>query len=492
VDKERRVYRVLIVDDEQPVLDGMRHQLEALADVLVVAGTARSGREALVLAQDIKPDLVFMDVRMPGMSGIDVIRELKPALPDCMFYLLTAYERFDIAHEAFELGLAGYLLKPVTRERLLAVVQHALNRLEVEAQRHKRSAEAAECADIAREFVAEAFFHTLSGHALYEPETAKLRLQQLGRVLKIGSQPGCVTILQAPDIQTYKAELQSGLHRKLEILVSADPSCPDRLNIWMVPPAGFDQGFVRTLLETTWAQITNLPFERLGIGELTKLEDAAKSYERAYAEVKTPPERTDLQTVRLEREVLEALIQGHTQTMLQNLPELLARETDMLFLSRFFLHEAVVHAGIKPDFGLPFPLPSNQDEQPRIFTAWAANLSEKCKSARGTKLSQPVTRAINYVREHYGDALSLDEVASAAGVSPHYLSRVFSEETGEPFLEFLTRLRMDRARELLRQGMSIKETSLSVGYSDPNYFSRLFKKATGATPSNWVREGVAG
>ncbi|MBQ6322832.1 MAG: helix-turn-helix transcriptional regulator, partial [Lachnospiraceae bacterium] len=94
-----------------------------------------------------------------------------------------------------------------------------------------------------------------------------------------------------------------------------------------------------------------------------------------------------------------------------------------------------------------------------------------------------VSKAKNYILENYASDISLDDVSREVNVSPYYFSKLFKEEAGENFIEYLTGIRMEKAKQLLLQeGRSIKEIGMLVGYGDPNYFSRIFKKQTEMTP----------
>lgn len=111
---------------------------------------------------------------------------------------------------------------------------------------------------------------------------------------------------------------------------------------------------------------------------------------------------------------------------------------------------------------------------------------------RSLPQSGPVAVACEYIRERYTEhGLSLEDVAAAAGLSPSHLSRIFKDQTGENFVEYLTRLRLNAAARLLRCARaSIGQIALAVGYADPNYLSRIFHRLTGLTPKEY-REGAA-
>ena len=97
-----------------------------------------------------------------------------------------------------------------------------------------------------------------------------------------------------------------------------------------------------------------------------------------------------------------------------------------------------------------------------------------------------VERARKYIDSKYNKDISLDDVSREVDISPYYFSKIFKEETGQTFVEYVTEIRMNRAKELLSfTDMSMKEICCEIGYSDPNYFSRSFKKNTGLTPTEY-------
>jgi len=123
--------RILIVDDEQPIVAGLSLLIKRyFSEDYTVVGSASSGREAIEKARELSPDILLMDVQMPGISGLEAIKTIVSFGGPKAFILITAYERFDIAREALSLGVCDYILKPVSRDRLETALRTASQYLE--------------------------------------------------------------------------------------------------------------------------------------------------------------------------------------------------------------------------------------------------------------------------------------------------------------------------------------------------------------------------
>ncbi|KAF0193417.1 MAG: two component system response regulator, partial [Bacteroidetes bacterium] len=133
------MYRVMIADDEKVAIDSLKYILEKNFDDVEVISTARSGREAIEKVEAAVPDIIFMDIRMPGINGIEAIREIKKQHRQIIFIVLTAFDQFDFAREAVNLGVMEYLLKPVNRMKVVEVVNKAINM--IKSEKEKRRAE---------------------------------------------------------------------------------------------------------------------------------------------------------------------------------------------------------------------------------------------------------------------------------------------------------------------------------------------------------------
>jgi len=126
-------------------------------------------------------------------------------------------------------------------------------------------------------------------------------------------------------------------------------------------------------------------------------------------------------------------------------------------------------------------LPGGGDASSRLGAAF-----EALQASRERETLSAMERAKRYIAEHYCDDLSLEEAAAHVHLNPQYFSKLFKYEAGETFIDYVTRLRIGKAQEMIREGgLSLKEVCYQVGYKDPNYFSRVFRKVTGLSPTEY-------
>ena len=131
------MYRLLIADDEGIMLESFTEIIRKQFGDRITVSTAKSGRAAIEQAESFHPDIIFMDIRMPGINGIQAIREIRSFNSTALFYILSAYDEFDYAKEAISLGVSKYLMKPVSRQTIIDTVTEAIS--EVDRLRSQRS-----------------------------------------------------------------------------------------------------------------------------------------------------------------------------------------------------------------------------------------------------------------------------------------------------------------------------------------------------------------
>jgi len=513
--------RVLVVDDERHMVEGISSIVKRfLKDEFEVVGWALSGREAIARAQALSPDIVLMDVQMPGISGLDVIREMHRRGSLSAFILVTAYERFDIAREAMELGVLDYLLKPVSKDKLATSLRAAGAFLDRRGELETREIESLEREEQNRIFVEAAFLH-----GIMLGERFGLDLERYCAVL--GIHEGAAVVAAAtfipplgfpdPDAEVRRLHEQFRATVRYKSKGFAGPLVAGHSLVLLPLAVDTDPQEAIGALKSTIAKahVEDLAkgYLRVGFGSPRPLSEAGASWSEALGDLlgrrrvagtARPPESD--KPFEDDATFLEALLGGspeRARLSLQRLLEPIRERSELAPPERYRIitlfgsaNRLLTRRGLL-DSDDAFAMMDFEDLRtagsgPAFDLAARARFSQLIRIMERTpRWSPTVARAIGFVKENYGSQISLEQAAYSVGISPNRLSRTFSEETGSGFSDFLIEFRIERAKELLAMpGASIKHVSVSCGYPDPNYFSRLFKKVTGLTPTAFSTGGM--
>lgn len=497
--------RLLVVDDEKHVVDHIVRTVEReLEGEFLVVAVASSGREALEKVPLVRPDIIVMDVRMPGLSGLDTVRELKRRGESAAFVLSTAYERFDIARDALELGITGYLLKPVVKEKLAQALRTAGELVDQRREAELRDAAFRERDDEVKALVAEAFLANLMvGRS---SEALDRALTSWWGVVK----PWAVVVAVA--LGGRSAELHQALEALLLYKTEAlcGPLVGGRCLVFV--PLSSAEGpevdalvsVVKAGLSEAWASGTI----RLGFSDPRPRDHQEGAWAQALgrlagrrAEAERPGGGAHFEA---EEDFHAALLKGDSDRVkntLEGLLEPLEPLTDVPVPDRYRII-MLVGSALTRLVGLGYLDEASarhwmdfddlrNAEGGREFCLLARSRLPVITGALalGRHRSVWVTGALEYVRQNYSHPLTLESAADHVGLSPKKLSRLFIDEVGQGFSDYLIDFRIEKAKVLLSlPGTSIKQVSVECGYADPNYFSRLFKKVTGFTPSDFAAD----
>lgn len=515
--------RVLVVDDERPVVETIELMVRRdLSAEFSVVGNASSGRDAVEKTAALAPDIVLMDVWMPGISGLDAVREIRARGLPCVFILVTAYERFDIAREAMELGVLDYLLKPVARDKLASALRAASAFADRRFELERREMEHREREERLRSFVEEAFLGAvMSGDgAGFDPEPYRDALGIRGNRAVVGA----AAFLPPPGSPDPKAEVRA-LHEAFRQAVRYKTRAlagPLRsgFSILLLPieDPEHEEKAAAAFRETLGQSLGTEPGRgllRLGYAGPVPLAEAPAAWIRAYREslgLGSPGRElgSDLLDVPAaaraeeERTFLETLSSGdpdRARRALDRILEGLRGRGEPSPGERYRLiglFSAAYRDFERRGFLGSAEAARLQDLEDLRAAPGAGGLAEAARARmpalasaaeKAPRWSVPVARAAAYIRENYARQISLESAAAEIPLSPGRLSRLFVEETGRGFSDFLTEVRIEKAKELLAEpGASVKLVSAACGYPDPNYFARLFKKVTGYTPSAFASD----
>ena len=497
------MYRVMIVDDEEPVLDSFSFILHKEPTGFKLCGKARSGAEAISLIPELNPDLVFMDIQMPGIDGIDTIDQVKRQFPNIIFILATAYERFDIAQKAIPLGIFSYLVKPVSRKALINELEKVKKHLDIVRENNNLRIEQVQALKITREEKKNKFLSDLIWKNPSGPEWLEFR-----RLFSVNCENGLICILEIKNAidNEIKSDLYDSIAEKAQYKYKCFCSIFSGRAILFFPEER-DLSGLESYLSKLLGDFDKYDFI-LGVGGLRKYSELNGSFATAF--LPFADERRKPLSFAFEQEIIHEICSCFLKSNWRqgrvlfeeywldcfSLYEFNVAKSKMVVLFSFLLRD--LYASLS-NANFPDIVPSEEIMRLESIGHWrqwsarALDLIEEISLERNDHLfPRPLSSAINFIRGNFDKPLQLSSVADECKVSASYLSRLFSEHLDSTFIDYLNRYRLQRAKILLKENdVSIKEISYLVGYQDPNYFSRIFRKYMGVPPSDLIKRTAA-
>jgi two-component system response regulator YesN len=391
---------------------------------------------AYPLIQREKPDIIITDIRMPFMDGLELSQLIRNELPESKIIILSGHEEFSYAQKALKLGIAEYILKPVSGAELVASVKSVAER--IKREREEKHYTRDESNGKSRLF-----------EAIISGALPIAKILDRGRQLNIELSARFFQII----LFKYYFNTSAGPGYAEDIL-----ALNERIN-QISAKAGNVILFDR-LLDGTAAIIKEDSFERLAAARqayINSIESVFSEYEtlRYFGGIGKPVERL---------------------TLLPESFENAARAFSARFVSdrNAFIDDSEIdfmgkQGGVYPSADAPRTQENEPIEQ------------------RNNHYHLMIQRAKEYIAAHYADEdISLSDVARFVNISPSYFSALFSRETGQSLIRCLTEYRVNKAKELLRSSdMSASEIGAAVGYKDPHYFSYIFKKTQNCSPMQY-------
>ncbi|MCD9023162.1 response regulator transcription factor [Cohnella silvisoli] len=520
--------KVMIVDDESLVRIGLQSIIDWENRGYEITGVYKNGEEALEAAKQQSFDIVLTDIRMPGMDGFELIRNLKLMDTGLKFIILSSYSDFEYTRQAIQLGVTDYISKyemePVELLRVLDSLQfgdastsgsrqqgqklqpqQAMNALADEKQRMLlRTAEGnnirveAEFPEIFERF--EGWGQTMrwiclkpipreTGYSPTERKAMALQAEEIFSRLKhlefFGEDSGLLHGACIFTEEETEAEGLSGLLLKAEELKA---TWAKNLNIGLI--AGISSN----------SALAKMGQSREEAEEAVQLSyyEGAGIYVREQWEIGRFTEQQWLDWYRLVKnriqylhfaelieEISVRLEDSHNRLLPSEwlrLGEMISTHLMDLLIERYNLDVE----GIRTRFGLLWPMTDalkkvfSRTEFMRVVRQWLSQTQEVISSMQPSR--GWVVKVKQYVESGYGNPIRLEEVADLVNFSPNHFSQRFRQETGEAFSDYLTRIRIREAIRLYKEtDYSTEEISARVGYLNPNYFIKVFKKTTGQT-----------
>ena len=522
--------RVVVADDE----DRICQLILMLADWdslgMEVAGAASNGLEALELVDRLHPDILITDIRMPGCHGLDLIQRAKAKFPQLEIVIISGYAHFEFAQTAIKYGVGDYLLKPIKREELMAT----LEKLGQRCRQRARSAVEVECLrQTNRETVEQ--LRTRLPLDLLNRRLETVTKEQLWDTYRFRAQPGlCQTVLlkiddpsgafSAATMEIIQDKTSKIFHRELsplchEVLLAFQKSWGCCLLNYPKERQEAVRKHLRGGLDQLLAQRPIFgPLEfSLALGPATdRVEDlpgCVREVRRAAADrliqgtgrlLESSPRPPELDREHLLEQYRRAMERGIESADLELLDQavdrLIQAVRDASRVRGWEVLELAAGAGrmflLRPEIEgreqLQQKFEAACDRCGRWEQLFQCLRQTQCEQVqaiqerRRSDAARPIREAKQYVLKHYSQPITLEDVCGMVGFSPSYFSALFKKETGEGFAKYLTRVRMERAKELLqRTSLPVSEICTQVGYSDVKHFTQNFKKETNLNPGQY-------
>lgn len=527
-------YRVFLVEDEIVTREGIRDNLDWSALGFDFCGEAPNGEIALPLIRSSQPDILITDIKMPFMDGLQLTRLVRELLPNCKIIILSGHDEFRFAQEAIKLGVTEYMLKPISIKELTDILFKVARQIEKERTERTRTAGLEQQAKGSRDILREKFLVQLivGGLAVREAikKSKELKIDLVAawyQVVVIRVEPDCdmLTPLDYGEYDRIEALIAGLVQDSREILMVRKDideavlilkgETPDQMTASACILAGLVQEEVHRRIPCS---------VQAGIGDpCQRITEIATSYqlglERSQDITRPLPiacgmiDESALVLPKIEREAVDRFLnyglKSEFPAFFNEYIRPLSRTAleDRVFLNYVLIDLILSAASLVVDLGgdLDTDFPPTRgvkrllqevdsidklEEVVRRILFIALDFRDKPAANQSTLL---VHKARQFIYERYTDPnLSLEIVANHINVSPGYFSQLFSYKNDETFIEFVTRLRIEKAKELLRTtDLRSLEIAERVGYNDAHYFSTVFKKHAGQPPSVYRAQALA-
>ena len=525
------MYKVFLVDDEIVVREGIRSNFPWDETEFVLAGEAPDGEIALSMLQDVKPDILITDIRMPFMDGLELCRQVSRTMPWVYIVILSGYDDFTYAREAISLGVIEYLLKPVSGQELRTVLERIAQRIQEDKRRQASILAYREEMASSSRFLKEKLLTELYGGANGERILRNARSMQINLlanhylVMLLSPSPEPESeedLFTAQGVLERLAEGSGGTvyhcrgYGGFSLLVMGDNSTDIEERAYgLAQSARYDveRSTGIKLLVAIGADVRDLKDIPASLNDARRIMDKLKAGKAendprrimGAQDVSGEPElmlAADMDAAPVAEQLKYATTADVDAILTRYVQGLGDAAAQSVMMANYFFVEMMLAASriIKDSGGSP------QEIIPDAFRAQNTLLNVDdvlplCRdmlkeailyrdSQGSARYGGVIRKAKSFIAEHYADSnVTLHDVAKHVALSNNHFCTVFSQEMGVTFTEYLTGVRMARAKELLADSsMRTSDVAYAVGYNDPHYFSYLFKKNTGLSPRDFRKE----
>lgn len=526
------MFKLMITDDEPIERSTLKLIISRSFDNIEVIGEASNGREAITKAQELKPDIIIMDIKMPGINGVEAAKTIKASNCHIKIIIVTAYDYYDYVIESMKIGIDDFLLKPVLKEDLEASLKNIIHKIEAEVAQQQLEE------NVARKLKELSTFleHELISTILLNPEPQQIQSyfnmldirfdQACGMLISINESQSQVSITDSARRKIYNKRVYAKVLKLIETMgVKFIAAELNNFLYLLLLMDGIESDYSRKLyslqlIGKVKASLKNEMEVSLSAGIGNTFDSMEKLY-NSFFEAKIAHDHnsdtiqglhfSDINIKILyikypfdeEKKLCEKVSNGHFEeagvyleklvtwvvTNCRSLKEMHEKLFEILVMitrsAAVFEHIDTKLLNTSGYWDEIRSLQSVKDIY-AYMQRITKEISSGINSVRNLNMNEQISQAAEFIKINYKKDISLDDVAKAVSLSPYYLSKLFKSVTGENFIDYLTKYRLSLAETLLRENtFNIGEVCFKVGYNDPNYFSRLFKKYYHMNPSDY-------
>lgn len=519
--------KLLIADDEIIARIAFISIVEKNCPDIEVVGEASNGEEAVRLTQMLSPEIIIMDIQMPGLNGLDASRIILERNPDMIILILTAFDDSDFLQQAINMGIKGYFLKPLKAGEIISRLNsisvflstnqvNKTNKIQLEKKIQKLKTVSDR--EIIRTYISGSI------------ETIDSELSDFGYDARNGY--FILIAIRNCNRTSDSREKDLSLKRSLfitvsEILVFLKPGMIGCFNGAILPvfiplPEQFNLSYEKRESKIIADEIIRRIKNRLHVETSVAIgtisigsENFKNTYQDAFSIVQQIPPGEAVFASQFKPEMIKYNYPYQQETSLLNLIRLKETEkakslTDSIITDIFTnaqnyqqiqnysiqlicsIKRSIFLLGISPDAMDSFVSlyqtvlasePGDLEIHFRLCCDYLINLIRQQNNNRNFAVKQRINQ---YLKENSAKSITLKNLSEHLNLSMQYVSKIFKEEFGENLTEYVTKQRIEQSKNLLLQTKDpISNIAIKIGYSDSNYFCRIFKKQTGLTPKEF-------
>ncbi|EMS69655.1 response regulator transcription factor [Ruminiclostridium cellobioparum] len=533
------MYKVLIIDDESIIRKGIKNIVNWKQLDCEVCADASDGIEGIELIKKYLPEIIITDIRMPGMDGLSMIKQVKGIVPYSKIIILTGYRDFDYVQEAIKFGAFDFLLKPSKIEELTAVLTRAVNEINDQKVRHMEIDRFKVLFEQSIPVLREKLLYDI----IYGLNTNEYEITEKMKLFNISIKNFVLVVMENDyDEKSNSSQYDKHLYQfgivnsfeeifaeKYEVLsimlnssrVGFIIQKPDRIPL-DIEEVSEKCSYLQEVINNGFGFTVTIAVSSGGISAMElpeKLKECLGSLEyKSYMGTNSIIQYSDLNSFfryedystldKYQKQLLESIKAGNeglVKVTTQNIARYVTtNKININYMKNFYyttlssinnirISVSAIEVDKRHEEGRDIASllkliekSESAEELNSLLEDVAVRIAEKVNNFNNKSIKLILRKAIDYIQEHYSEQVTLNEVAENIYVSTFYISRMFKKELGKSFVDYLNDVRIEKSKELLKDiKYKTYEVAEIVGISDPHYFSKLFKKYSGMTPSEY-------